>query len=233
MIISRTENTSLRVSKLAGKCGVCMSKKCTLDSLCVIDFRLNYKVGTRRALSSRSCHDTKCSLLVMRYIYSRLSILPLPLSHCTVASPSHLLLGTVQWPGEVWELEDRRAVSALQCKTVQVCGIQCACRLVRNNLIMSFACAWFVCNSLTLTAFTLFFFYAAMSWISQPQSLPSPSSHTTDLWQDMNQTHSEYANSNSTTNISAGSSKHLSHSQILHLTTRDYLFNFNTQQAYI
>ena len=224
MIISRTENTSLRVRKLAGKYGVCMSKRRTLDLLCVIDCRLNYKVGTQRALSSRSCHDIKCSLLVMRYICSGLSILPLPLSPYTVASPPHLLLGTVQWPGEVWELENRRTVSALQCKTVQVCGIQRACRLVKNNLLMPFACVWFVSNSLTLTAFhTLFFFHAAMSWISQPQSLLSPSSHTTDLCQDINPMHSEYVNRNSTADISAGSSKHLSYSWILHLTTWDYL----------
>ena len=47
---------------------VCKANRCALDTLCVIGFRLNYKVGTQRAPSSRSCHDTKCSLLVMRYI---------------------------------------------------------------------------------------------------------------------------------------------------------------------
>ena len=47
---------------------VCKANRCALDTLCVIDFRLNYKVRAQRVQSSRSCHDTKCSLLVMRYI---------------------------------------------------------------------------------------------------------------------------------------------------------------------
>ena len=152
-------------------------------------------------------------------VYSRLTILLLPLSLLPYA---HLLLGTVQWPGEVWELENRRTVSALQCKTVQVCGIQRACRLVRNNVLFPYvnSCVQF------------FYFDTFFSMQLWAESLSHricfhhhPSLPTCDGTK-----HKHIQGILLIRCISEGSSKHLSYYQIARNYTR---LHFNTKQFFL